>query len=327
LSSSAKASDFSTAIAGRIFCDSNCNCKIDEGIDDQLMNVTVQLFDANNNLIAVTTPAQNGGLYLFTGLEVGKKYFVHIVPAFGQTPVNAFPSGIATKVNKTTISVTVANAGDTYYPEDFLLKCCNTGFTQCDWGTNGCGFDPIDLIADSFNDIFPNGVVIGGNKTITFTNPDAIVKFLPSNGNPRALGSSKVNPGTSYSNEFAGNILALTLNVQISDAGVTGEGYGDRVLDSGKLTGYTVRQVLDMANTVLGGDSSVLPAGVSLCDLNNIVEAINEDSGCDCGCDNNYHNGCYGSNHGHCDGNGGWTGCHFNFWDQGHCHKQRHGCH
>ena len=52
-------------------------------------------------------------------------------------------------------------------------------------------------------------------------------------------------------------------------------------MQTGKLAGLTVSQVLAMANAVLGGNTGVLPAGVSISDLNNVVDTIN----------NNYDNG------------------------------------
>jgi len=317
ISALSAASDFSTALGGRVFCDKNCNGQIDVGTDEQLMNVTVQLYNSSNQLIAMQTPAQNNGIYLFTDLVPGQTYTVKVVPAFGQTAIKAVAAPLAVSqasavvLSKTAIQLKVINQGDTYYPNDFLLSCCNMGWNQCDWGKgNSCWgsntFKPTDLIKNSFNDIFPNGVTIGGENTITLTSVAEIQKFLPSTGTPRVLQSNKVNPGSSYGNEFAGNVLALDLNVEISDAGVTAEGYGDRILTSGKLSGTTVRDVLDMANDVLGGDLSVLPAGVSLYDLNNIIEDINENTGCDCDCDNNGKPVCVRT------------------WDNGKCDRKKH---
>lgn len=312
ISSLSSASDFTTALGGRVFCDKNCNGQIDVGTDEQLMNVTVQLYNGANQLVATQTPAQNNGIYLFTDLVVGEKYTVRIVPAFGQTPIKAVPAPLAVSqasavvLSKTAITLKVINQGETYYPNDFLLSCSQIGWNQCDWGQSSCGFNPTDLIVNSFSTIFPNGVTIGGENTITFTSINEILKFLPSNGSVRVLYSSKTNPGSYYGNEFAGNILALDLNIELSDAGVTAEGYGDRVLQSGKLAGTTVRDVLDMANDVLGGDLSVLPSNVSIYDLNYIIKGINENTGADCGCDNQGKPVC------------GQT------WDKGYCDKKKH---
>jgi len=46
-------------------------------------------------------------------------------------------------------------------------------------------------------------------------------------------------------------------------------------VQSGRLAGKTVRDVLTMANRVLGGDVTALPLGVTIANLNGIVERIN----------------------------------------------------
>jgi len=320
LSSFASATDFSTAIAGRIFCDANCNDQIDEGIDIQLMKVKVQLFDENGNLLQTTTPEAFGGVYIFPDLVPGKKYYVRVVPALGQDVINAFPSQNAIKVTKSVISVVVVSQGETYYPNDFLLSCATKSWNQCEWGNNSCGFNPIDLIGCRFNELFPNGVVIGGIKTLTFTSKSAILRFLPATGNPRKLIMSRVDPLSNAESKFAGNVLALTLNIKMSDEGITGEGLGDRTLKSGPLEDMSLYDLLDLANRVLGGETGLLPAGMDICDLNWYIEWANnrnwEDDccGCNTGCGSHDHNGGGGGHHGgghgsgcghHSGGNGG----------------------
>ena len=44
---------------------------------------------------------------------------------------------------------------------------------------------------------------------------------------------------------------------------------------SGPLAGWTVQQVLTLANSVLGGNLNALPKGMSISDLNNVVDSIN----------------------------------------------------
>ncbi|MBX3119230.1 MAG: hypothetical protein KF784_09205 [Fimbriimonadaceae bacterium] len=304
-SSDAVASDFNTAIAGRVFCDANCNKKIDVDEDDLLMKVKVQLYNSSGQLLATTTPEIYGGTYIFPNLTPGQKYFVRVVVPYGSEAVKAYPSPASVGVDKRTISVIVVNSGETYYPNDFLLKCCTVGFNQCEWGYDRCGFSPIDLVRGSFDELFPNGLTIGGDKTLTFTSYRAVLKFLPSTGTPKALPSSKVDPNDRYENDLAGNVLALALNVAASDAGLTIEGYGDRVMPMGKFQGYTVREVLAIANQVLGGNSGVLPAGVSIKDLNRTLESINDFSSCYGGCGGRSNN-CGGRGWKGCGGSGGW---------------------
>jgi hypothetical protein len=60
---------------------------------------------------------------------------------------------------------------------------------------------------------------------------------------------------------------------------MTRSGLGALKVKTGKLAGYTVTQVLALGNSVLGGGA--LPAGVSLSDLNGVLNSINNnfDSG------------------------------------------------
>jgi hypothetical protein len=86
-----------------------------------------------------------------------------------------------------------------------------------------------------------------------------------------------VNPtGCTTAGVFANQVLALKLNVDFSNAGYITPGLASlRIAPGNKLAGYTVAQVLTLANTVLGGNTMALPPGVSLSDLNNVVDSIN----------------------------------------------------
>jgi hypothetical protein len=75
-------------------------------------------------------------------------------------------------------------------------------------------------------------------------------------------------------------VLALQLNVDFSDAGVIGGStgnLGDVVLNdpASPLNGKTVRQILTIANTALGG-GSVASYGVTITSLNTLVDSLNQ---------------------------------------------------
>ena len=72
---------------------------------------------------------------------------------------------------------------------------------------------------------------------------------------------------------FAGDVLALQLNVDFSRNSVTRWGLGELRVVSGPLAGKTVNEILALANRVLGGDP--LPAGLTLNDLDTVLEKIN----------------------------------------------------
>jgi hypothetical protein len=169
--------------------------------------------------------------------------------------------------NVATVTITVTTKGST------------TGFTtytQGGWGSPPSGTNPGALLQAKFATLYPLGsVTIGGLQTLRFTSAAAINAFLPQGGKPAALQASAVNPTSSSAGVFAGQVLALQLNVDFSNAGITKPGFGLLKVKSGKLVGYTISQVLALANAVLGG-ANALSSGVSLSDLNGIVDSINE---------------------------------------------------
>jgi hypothetical protein len=149
-------------------------------------------------------------------------------------------------------------------------------FTQGGWGTDPSGQNPGWLLATNFKKVFPAGyVTIGGGKTLKFTSSDAIRVFLPQGSTAGVLKASATNPTGSAAGVFAGQVLALQLNVSFSNAGVTKAGLANLKIVSGNLAGYTVAQVLSLANNVLGGNTGALPAGMSISALNDVVDAIN----------------------------------------------------
>jgi len=81
-------------------------------------------------------------------------------------------------------------------------------------------------------------------------------------------------------------VLALSINAAFSAAGIFHSGLANLIVQSGKMRGQTVGQVLSTANLVLGGQTSALPAGMTISDLNDVVDAINNNfDDDDCGRD------------------------------------------
>ncbi len=101
--------------------------------------------------------------------------------------------------------------------------------------------------------------------SITFSGPLQVIGYLPAPGPAASLDQNYVNPLTTTSGTFGGDVLALELNVDFSDAGfllgTKGIPFGDLVLDNfGPLSlfnGRTVRQILGADNTDLGGGLSL----------------------------------------------------------------------
>jgi hypothetical protein len=147
---------------------------------------------------------------------------------------------------------------------------------QGDWGTKPAGNNGGSLLQANFSNFYPGGVIIGSTRTLTFSSQAAIQGFLPANRKPGILLSSATDPQTSEAGAFAGATLALRLNVNFSAAGVTPFGLGSRVVVSGPLVGWTVSNVLALANSVLGGDTpNNLPSSLSVSGLSDVLNAIN----------------------------------------------------
>jgi hypothetical protein len=146
-------------------------------------------------------------------------------------------------------------------------------FTQGGWGSKPSGSNPGKFLATNFATVYPNGLTIGGTKTIKLTSSYAIEKFLPQGGTPAKLTQNYLNPTWDIT-VLAGQVAALKLNVDFSAKGLTRPGLGALTVVSGELRGKTVSQVLALANTVLGGGA--LPSGLTLSELNGVVTMINE---------------------------------------------------
>jgi hypothetical protein len=99
-----------------------------------------------------------------------------------------------------------------------------------------------------------------------FTSASAVRNYLPAEENPIGpLDANLVNPLTTSSGAFGGEVTALALNVDFSDAGllssIAGFAFGDLslcgLIDLPQLNGLAVRDFLGVVNTALGGGSAV----------------------------------------------------------------------
>ena len=167
-------------------------------------------------------------------------------------------------------------------------------FTQAEWGSKPRGDNPGMLLKNNFAfvypaSLYPSGVVIGdatvacpatgaGPYKLTLTKLEAIQEFLPQSHPVRALVGCLKDPGKKVS-FFAGQVLALTLNVAFSYAGVTKPGLGSLEVIRGPLAGLhlTVDGVLERANCMLSGKSAATCGvpGVTLKQMNKAVRQIN----------------------------------------------------
>ncbi|MCW5899719.1 MAG: T9SS type A sorting domain-containing protein [Flavobacteriales bacterium] len=146
--------------------------------------------------------------------------------------------------------------------------------TQGGWGAPANGNNPGAYRDAHFAAAFPGGLSIGCNKTLTLTTALAVKNFLPSGTSPKKLTQNLVNPGSSYKNVLAGQLVALTLSVGFDnydpDFG-TGGLLADAVINHGTFAGKTVQELLDAANNFIGGCASPYTAG----QLNDALDMVN----------------------------------------------------
>jgi hypothetical protein len=185
------------------------------------------------------------------------------------------------------------------------LTACNTqviGPHTCTPGTVGCGWKNGEvithiqddwgdastsagvLLGDRFNTVYGGqgyvevGIPGSGGFSMLFTNAGAVFTYQPASGPPAALSADLVDPTSTASGIYGGQVLALRFNIDLADAGylegTSGQHVGNLTLcglaQTG-LNGMTVRSFIDVANTALGGG----PTAYSIDDLAQIAGDVN----------------------------------------------------
>jgi len=99
--------------------------------------------------------------------------------------------------------------------------------------------------------------------SMSFDSAVAVFAYLPAGGSPGTLNGNLLDPTSTSSGTFGGDVLALRFDVDFSDAGfllgTSNIPFGNLVLENFttsplvNLNGLTVRDFLATANTVLGG--------------------------------------------------------------------------
>jgi hypothetical protein len=149
--------------------------------------------------------------------------------------------------------------------------------TQGGWGQcQQTGNNPGTYLANNFAGAFPGGLTIGCNRTLKLTSATAVCDFLPSGSSPKVLNGNKVNPGQAYSNVFAGQLVAATLNVTFdqydANFGANAINLGDLEIATGTFAGWSVNDLIAEANRKIGNCASSYSASA----LSSALEAINE---------------------------------------------------
>ena len=164
-------------------------------------------------------------------------------------------------------------------------------YTQGGWGAACKGKNP-GCVRDTFFDkVFTTPLPCSGEQGLTlgasaarranFGNASAVKGFLPQGGTAGAFSGPLCDPTTSSAGVFAGQLLALKLNVGFSDAGYLPKkgavALGDLVMTSGPCAGFSARQVLARGENAISGLGSSGSACLSVGDLATAADAINND--------------------------------------------------
>lgn len=225
-----------------------------------------------------TDPAASGGWYLFGGLAPGT-WFVKVTPISTDWTQTYDLDGIAGE-SANLAKVTLAGGQNLRNVDFGYVKGTHDNgggdlitVTQGGWGAKPSGNNPAAFLRDAFLAGTIWSVTIGnqtgGNYSLTFTSQKQIETFLPQGGTAKALTSS-----TNYSpkNVLAGQVLAMSLNLWFYDYP------GTLKIASGPFANgtRTAADLLSIANRVLGGDLSALPAGMTISQLNDACTRFNE---------------------------------------------------
>ena len=156
-------------------------------------------------------------------------------------------------------------------------------FVTYDQGAWSSVSNAITLLTNDFTSVYPSGIVTVGLPNtgfeMRFDAPGFIFVYLPATGVPGTLNANVVDPTTTSAGPFGGDVLALELNVDFSNAGFlahpAGTPFGNVVLQSFStmpaLNGLTVNQFLADANICLGGGTCIFPVAA----LDNIASELN----------------------------------------------------
>jgi hypothetical protein len=149
-------------------------------------------------------------------------------------------------------------------------------YSQGGYGATPKGNNVATYLKSKFTAAFPSGLTIGCTNKLRLTSWQAVVDFLPANSTARALPAGTLtNPGTSYSNVLAGQLVTAVLNVTFDayDANFSPSSIllKDLVIATGPFMGWTFNQLIAEANKALGGCGSLY----SYAALNNALDKAN----------------------------------------------------
>jgi hypothetical protein len=145
-------------------------------------------------------------------------------------------------------------------------------YTEGEWSSGGVAASLLTADYDSVYQGTAGDLIVGvtgtpGQFFLELDSSGAVLGLVPTSGQAGALTANLLDPTSSPSGVFGGDVVALALNVDFSNAGLLGTSsvpFGDLVLTNmgnfnlSSLNGVTVNQFLADANVCLGGGACPL---------------------------------------------------------------------
>jgi hypothetical protein len=161
---------------------------------------------------------------------------------------------------------------------------------EADWGDTPTSNNAAGLLQANYDSVYAStfgslevGISGSAGFSMVFTGASHLLAYLPNVGAIGPLDDDLVNPDTTSSGAFGGEVATLKLNIDFSDAGFLpgnlGVHLGDLVLQGFStksnlrgLNGLPVRQFSAIVNTLLGGGSF---GSFTIAELDPIVANLN----------------------------------------------------
>jgi hypothetical protein len=160
-------------------------------------------------------------------------------------------------------------------------------WNQAAWGDVPTTTNVAGLLLNNYDTLYPGVFEVGipgaGGFSMIFLAAQYLLDYLPADGTIGPLTADLLDPTSSVSGAFGGEVCALKINIDFSDAGLTlgtsGLRFGDLTLCGfdtlPALNGMKVREFLAMVKTLLGGGSGTY----SITDLDPVTAQLNASFG------------------------------------------------
>jgi hypothetical protein len=235
-------------------------------------------FDLSGVVVQPNCPMEDGTIQLL--MDEGTQ-------VFSIQWSNGYEGSFQTDLGPGTYTVVVTTWDDCVATAEFVLACpeeppvddnCTLRTqTQGGWGSSPNGNNPGAYLHANFAAAFPNGITIGCTRKLRLTTAQAVTNYLPSGGPAGVLPVGTLTNPTNYKNVLAAQLVAATISVGMdaydTNFGFSGNSLGGATVNSGPFTGYTVQQVLDMANNFIGSCGN---GGFTATQYNQVLSSINE---------------------------------------------------